>query len=70
MKEQTFILLTGPQLQILVDKYNLVLDLEDGVVFASRKNGRALKTETVAKMLGFKFTPVNWREEDGRVRGL
>ena len=61
--------LTGAQLQWLIDKFGVELDLEDGIVYASQK-GRTLKASTVAKMVGLKETPTNWVEEDGRVRGL
>lgn len=67
---QTHTILTGSQLQCLIDRFNLRLDLEDGVIVASRRDGKILKSETVAKMIGLMFTPDNWREEDGRVRGL
>ena len=62
--------LTGAQLQYLQDRFGLVLDLEDGVAIASRKSG-SLKPETVAKMLGMKEVPSNWKQDEyGRVRGL
>jgi len=61
--------LTGSQLQWLIDKFHVALDLEEGVVFASKK-GQTLKASTVAKMVGLKETPTNWVEENGRVRGL
>lgn len=62
--------LTGAQLQHLSDRFNLALDLEEGTVVAGRKDGRQLKAETVAKMMGLKETPSNWTEEDGQVRNI
>lgn len=62
--------LIGQQLQWLIDRFNLRVDLKDGVIVASRRDGATLKASTVAKMVGLKFTPDNWREEAGRVRGL
>lgn len=61
--------LTGAQLQRLIDRFQIVLDLEEGVVVASQKGG-TLKASTIAKMVGMKETPSNWVEENGRVRGL
>lgn len=63
--------LTGQQIQDLIDRFNLSVNLDDGVVVAHRKDGRELKAETVAKMVGLKEVPANWREtKDGEVRGL
>jgi hypothetical protein len=62
--------LTGPQMQHLIDRYNLDLNLEDGTAVARRKDGRDLKASTVAKMVGLKETPENWWEKDGAVRNL
>ena len=63
--------LTEQQLQHLIDRFDLALDLEDGVAVASRKNGRPLKAETVAKMFGMVEIPRNWREDEyGRVKNL
>ena len=62
--------LTGAQLQHLIDRFNLALDLECGVAVASRKNGRTLKAETIAKMFGMTEIPRNWTESQGRVRNL
>jgi hypothetical protein len=63
--------LNEAQLQHLIDRYNLVLDLEDGSAIASRPDGRRLKASTVAKMVGLKDTPDNFKEDEyGRVRGL
>ena len=68
MKHQN---LTGQQIQWLIDRFNLSINLDDGVVVASRKDGRELKAETIAKMVGIKETPANWREAKvGEVRGL
>jgi len=64
------IALTGAQIQKLIDRYDLNIDLEDGVIVASRSNGQNLKAETVAKMVGLKETPGNFREVNGQVRGL
>jgi hypothetical protein len=62
--------LTGQQLQWLIDRFQLCIDLEDGTVVASRKDGRSLKAATVAKMVGLKEVPQNWTESEGAVRGL
>ena len=62
--------MTGHQMQILIDRYNLCLDLEEGVVVASRYDGKLLKAATVAKMLGMKEAPTNWKETAGTVRGI
>lgn len=62
--------LNGQQIQWLTDRFNLRIDLEDGTVVASRKDGRTLKAATIAKMVGLRSTPENWRESDGQVRGL
>ena len=63
--------LTDAQIQKLADRYNLAIDLEEGVVIASRKDGKELKPETVAKMVGKATTPSNWiQDEFGRVKGL
>lgn len=63
--------LTGQQIQSLIDRFNLSVNLDEGTVVASRKDGKELKAETVAKMVGMKSVPANWREaKDGSVRGL
>ena len=63
--------LTGQQLQDLIDRFGLSVNLDEGIVEASRKNGQELKAETVAKMVGLKEVTENWREtKDGRVRGI
>lgn len=63
--------LTGAQIQHLIDRFGLSVNLDEGTVVASRKDGRELKAETVAKMVGLKEVPANWREtKDGEVRGL
>lgn len=63
--------LTGGQIQKLMDNYNLNIDLVEGVVCASRKNGKILKAETIARMLGIKDVPSNWKEDKyGWVCGL
>lgn len=62
--------LTGQQIQTLIDRFGLSVNLDDGVVVARRKDGKELKAETVAKMVGLTSVPQNWRESDGEVRGL
>jgi hypothetical protein len=63
--------LTSQQIQKLIDRFDLRVDLDEGNVVARRKNGRALKAETIAKMIGMKSVPENWHEnKDGTVSGL
>jgi hypothetical protein len=62
--------LTGSQIQWLIDKFEISVNLEEGIVVAENKNGNNLKASTIAKMVGLKETPPNWREENGKVRGL
>lgn len=63
--------LTGQQIQDLHDRFNLRIDLDEGSIIASRKDGRELKAETVAKMVGIKSVPDNWHEnKNGSVSGL
>jgi hypothetical protein len=63
--------LTSQQIQKLIDRFDLRVDLDEGTVVARRKNGRKLSAETVAKMIGMKSVPENWHEnKDGTVSGL
>lgn len=62
--------LTGGQLQRLIDRYNLAIDLEEGVVVASRKDGKPLEPATVAKMVGLSEVPANWKKDGKTVRGI
>jgi hypothetical protein len=60
---------TGQQLQKLIERYNLQVDLEAGTVVISRRKG-SLRAEALCKMLGLKEVPENWVERDGAVRGV
>jgi hypothetical protein len=63
--------LTSQQIQKLIDRFDLRVDLDEGNVVARRKDGRKLSAETVAKMIGMKSVPENWHErKDGSVSGL
>ena len=61
--------LNGSQLQHLQDRFQVVLDLEDGTAYGSREHG-TLTPETVAKMVGMKEIPANWSQDGKRVKGL
>ena len=63
-------LLKEHEINWLVNKFNLNVDLEDGSVVASRKDGKPLKVETVRKMTGREEAGFTWREVDGKVKGL
>jgi hypothetical protein len=63
-------MLKAHEIQWLVDKFNLNVDLEEGTVVASRKDGKPLKVETVRKMTGRDEAGMTWREDNGRVKGL
>jgi hypothetical protein len=63
-------MLKAHEIQWLVEKFNLNVDLEEGTVVASRKDGKPLHVETVRKMTGREEKGFTWREVDGKVRGL
>jgi hypothetical protein len=63
--------LTGQQIQWLIDKFDLSVNLEEGSIVARRRDGHALKASTIAKMVGMKEAPPNWHErKDGSVGNL
>lgn len=63
-------MLKAHEIDWLIKKFNLNVDLEEGTVVASRNHGKPLTVETVRKMTGRPEAGMTWRQVGNVVKGL